>query len=221
MAEAIGAVLAYAVGVAVSPIPIIAVILTLFSQRAKVNGPVFVVGWAVGLGAVVTAAFLIADSLDVGTSATADDGVAWVRLGLGVLLLVAAVRKWRGRSETAEKTPGWMASIDGATPPKAFGLAVLLSANPKNLALALGAATGVAQLAAPTGTVAVALLAFVVVGSASVTIAVVYDVVGGDRARSTLDEAKAWLAVHNGAVMAVLFLVFSAVLISQGLSGRS
>ncbi len=32
-----------------------------------------------------------------------------------------------------------------------------------------------------------------------------------------LDELKAWLSLHNTAVMAVLFLVFGVVLISKGL----
>ena len=39
--EGIGEVLTFAIGVAISPVPIIAVILMLFSQRARVNGPVF------------------------------------------------------------------------------------------------------------------------------------------------------------------------------------
>ena len=34
-------VLTYAVGVAISPVPIIAVILMLFSAKARVNGPMF------------------------------------------------------------------------------------------------------------------------------------------------------------------------------------
>ena len=45
MGEAIGQVLPMAVGVALSPIPIIAVVLMLVTPRAKVNGPMFIVGW--------------------------------------------------------------------------------------------------------------------------------------------------------------------------------
>jgi hypothetical protein len=40
----ISEVLTFAIGVAISPVPIIAVILMLFSQRTKVNGPSFLVG---------------------------------------------------------------------------------------------------------------------------------------------------------------------------------
>ena len=52
MGEAIGEVLPVAVGVAVSPVPIIAVILMLVTARARVNGPAFIVGWLLGLAAV-------------------------------------------------------------------------------------------------------------------------------------------------------------------------
>ena len=50
MGEAIGQSLPLAIGVALSPIPIIAVVLMLTTPRARANGPAFVLGWLVGLG---------------------------------------------------------------------------------------------------------------------------------------------------------------------------
>ena len=44
MGKGISEVLTYAVGVAISPVPIIAVTLMLFSQRARVNGSMFLLG---------------------------------------------------------------------------------------------------------------------------------------------------------------------------------
>ena len=48
MGQAIGGSLALAVGIALSPIPIIAVVLILTSQKARVDGPLFILGWLVG-----------------------------------------------------------------------------------------------------------------------------------------------------------------------------
>ena len=111
-----------------------------------------------------------------------------------------------------------MATVETITPVRAFGLALLLSVvNPKNLALAVGAAAGLGQLGIDTGDAVVALAVFVAVASLSVAFAVVYDLVGGQQARSTLDGLKDWMTEHNAAVMAVLFLVFGVVLISQGI----
>jgi hypothetical protein len=52
MGEAIGQSLPLAVGVALSPVPIIAVVLMLTTPRARTNGPAFVLGWLLGLGVV-------------------------------------------------------------------------------------------------------------------------------------------------------------------------
>ena len=58
---------------------------------------------------------------------------------------------------------------------------------------------------------------FVVLGSITIAVPVVYYLVGGDRAIAALDSTKEWLAVHNAAVMTVLFLVFGVKLIAEGL----
>jgi hypothetical protein len=58
MGEAIGQLLPFAVGVAVSPMPIVAVVLMLVTPRARTNGPAFLLGWIVGIalaGAVLLA----------------------------------------------------------------------------------------------------------------------------------------------------------------------
>src|SRR5438552_17203229 len=52
MGNAIGTILPQAIGVAISPVPIIAVILMLFSQRARSNGPAFLVGLVLALAVV-------------------------------------------------------------------------------------------------------------------------------------------------------------------------
>ena len=47
MGDAIGGFLPYAVGVAISPVPIAGVLLMLVSKRARTNGPMFLLGWLV------------------------------------------------------------------------------------------------------------------------------------------------------------------------------
>ena len=59
-----------------------------------------------------------------------------------------------------------MKTIDTFTPPKAFGLGILLSAaNPKNLILLVGAAAAIAQTGVDAADQAVALAVFVVLGA--------------------------------------------------------
>jgi hypothetical protein len=222
MGKAISEVLPFAIGVAISPVPIIAVILVLFSARARVNGPVFAIGWVVGVAAVSTVVYLVADAGDVSTSGGASDTSYWIKLVVGLLLVWFAVRDWRKRPAPGEtpETPKWTSAIDTLTPAKAGGLGVLLgTVSPKNLALSLGAGASLAQVGASGGEAAVGLIVFVVIASLTIAVPVVFSLSGGERAAHVLDGWRVWLAAHNTAVMAVLFLVFGAVLFSQGLRG--
>src|SRR5262245_34181420 len=141
MGDALGQLLPFAFGVAISPMPIIAMVLMLITPRARVNGTMFLLGWIVGVavtGAIVLAIAGPADATDQGAPA---DWVNVLKLVLGILLLRVAMREWRARPEPGTDTPmpKWMGMLDGITPAKAAGLAIVLSAvNPKNLLLIVG-----------------------------------------------------------------------------------
>lgn len=220
MAEGISAVLTYAIGVAISPVPIIAVILMLFSIRARVNGPMFLAGWVVSLALVSGVVYIASDASDAATDSTTSDAISWGKIAFGLLFLLFAARQWRSRPELGvdPEMPKWMAGIDSFTPVKAFGMAVLLAGvNPKNLLLSAGAGAALAQVGASTTDAVVSLIVFVVVGSITILGPVAYYLLGGEGAKGSLDSMKGWLAVHNAAVMTVLFLVFGVKLIADGL----
>jgi hypothetical protein len=218
--QGISAVLTFAVGVAISPVPIIAVILMLFSSRAKVNGPIFLLGWAGALAVVSFAVYFAAGATDPTTSDAAADTISWGKAVLGVLLLAMAAKSWKQRPAPGEQPemPKWMGGIDSLVPGKALALGVLLAGvNPKNLLLTIGAAAALATLGLPTPDAVVSLVAFVVIGSLTIALPVIFFLVGGDSARTRLDDLKAWLSTHNDAVMTVLFLVFGVKLITDAL----
>ena len=221
MAEAVSRILPFAAAVAIVPIPIIAVILVLFSQRARANGPLFALGWASGLAVAFVVLLALADAGDGTEDGSASDAIGWGRVLLGLALLALAVRTWRGRppaGETAE-LPGWMAGIDEMAPSRALVLGVALAGvNPKNLILIAGAAAALAPLDPSRGDTVAALVTFVVVGSLTVVGPVVYSLVGGAHAATVLDELRTWLGANNAAVMSVLLLVFGVVLLSNGLA---
>jgi threonine/homoserine/homoserine lactone efflux protein len=221
MAEAIGQVLSLGVGVALSPVPIIAVVLMLGTPRARANGPAFVLGWVIGL-AVAGAVILLVSS---GANASEDgDPATWVvvlKLVLGVLLLLVAARTWqvRPRGEREAELPKWMQTIDTFTASKSIGFGALLSGvNPKNLVLTVGAAAAIAQTGIPAGEQAVALAVFIVVATLGPGIPVAIYFLMGERAERLLEGLKAWMATHNAAIMAVLCLIIAVKLIGDGIS---
>jgi threonine/homoserine/homoserine lactone efflux protein len=222
VAEAIGQVLPFGVGVALSPVPIIAVVLMLGTPRARSNGPAFLLGWMLGLavvGAIVLAVASGANAAENGEPAT------WVdvlKLVVGALLLLLAVKQWRDRPRRgrAATLPQWMRTIDRFTPGRSLAVAGALSGiNPKNLLLTLGAASAIAQTGIGGGQQAIALAVFVLIGTLGPGLPVAIYFALGDRAKALLDDLKTWMAANNAAILAVLCLVIAAKLIGDGISG--
>jgi hypothetical protein len=224
MGEAVGQILSLAVGVALSPVPIIAVILMLVTPRARSNGPAFIVGWLVGLAVVGAVVLLVAGPTDANENGEPATWVEVLELVLGLLLVLVALRQWRGRPHEGEQapTPKWMGAIDSFTPPKALGAgAVLAGANPKNLLLAVGAAAAIAQTGIPGDEQALAYAIFALIGTIGVGVPVVIYFVLGDRSGPILDRLKRWMAAHNAVIMAVLCLVIGTKLIGDAIAGFS
>ena len=220
MGNVIGDILPFAIGLAIIPVPIIAVILVLFSARARTNGPAFLAGWVAGLAVVGTIVLVLSDAGDLHEQDGPSTAAGVVQLILGVLLLLVSLRQWRSRPKHGEEPemPKWLAGVDGLSPVKAASLGLLLSAaNPKNLLLVIAAAVTIGQAGLGTGQQVVALVVFVLIGSVTVALPVVYSRLGGEGAAAHLEEAKGWLAANNATVMFILFLVFGVVLIGKGI----
>ena len=193
MGEAIGNVLPSAVGVAISPLPIVAVVLMLVTPRGRVNGPAFVLGWLVGLALVGAVVLAVAGGLDANDDGAPADWTSALKLLLGLLLLLVAVRQFRGRPRAGApaEQPKWMAALDTFTPVKAAGAGALLSGvNPKNLLLSVAAGVAIAQTGIDTGEQVVAYAVFAVIATIGVGTPVVLSIVLGERARELLDELK-------------------------------
>ena len=148
--------------------PIIAVTLMLFSQRARVNGLMFLLGWVVALAVVSAIAYLAADQANAATDSTTSDTIAWGKIVFGVLFLLLAARNWHSRPApgTEPEMPKWMAGIDALKPAKALGLGLLLAGvNPKNLMLTAAAGAALAALGLSTANAVGSLIVFIVVAS--------------------------------------------------------
>ena len=221
MGDAIGQVLPFAVVVALSPIPIIGVVLMLGTPRARSNGPAFILGWLLGLTVVGAIVLAVASGANASESGQPASWVGVLKLVLGVVLLLLAVKQWRGRprGDADAALPGWMRAIDHFTPGRALAMGVALSAiNPKNLVLTIGAAAAIAQTGISTGDKAIALAVFVVIATLGPGIPVAIYFFIGERATRMLDELKNWMGQNNATIMAVILLVIGAKLLGDGIS---
>ena len=219
LSATLGTLLPAALGVALSPLPIIATVLMLMSDRPRRTAPAFALGWVVGL-VVVMAVVLLAVGEDALDTSSTSDTTSWVKLVLGLLFLLLALRTWRHRPRTGEtaEPPAWMAKLDTISPVAALGLGAALSGvNPKNLALTASGAVSIASGGLSSGQVVVCVVVFVIIGSALVLGPVLAFLVLGDRTAAPLQSLKTFMEVHNTAIMTVLLSVLGLSMLGQGL----
>ena len=223
MGDAIGEMLPLAIGIAISPLAIVAVILILTTPRARTNGPAFLGGWLLALAVVGGVALVVTDAAESADSSGPRTIVALLKIALGVALLVLAWRRFRSRPKPGDDVPlpKWMAALDRFTPGRSLSMGALFGGvKPKNLILTAAAAAGIAQSGLGGAQQFVVLLLLILVASiAIITPVAVYFLMGEEKAARVLDGWKTWLQANNSAVMIVLFVVFGVLLLGKGIGG--
>ncbi|HVQ87926.1 MAG TPA: GAP family protein, partial [Actinomycetes bacterium] len=210
-------VLPLAIAIAVSPFPVIPVILLLFNPGAPKAALAFLTGWVIGVGLATTVFVFLGDFIDQAKSTPT--WASWLQTAVGVTLVVLGARQWLARGTSAQ-VPGWMASLADAAPSAALRLGLLLSAaNPKVLLLAAASGLTIADVKGSVSSEIVAVGLFTLVASISVATPVALFVAFGEATLVPLGRAKDWLQRNNAIVMAVVITVIGIILLVKGLSG--
>ena len=221
MLSTVGEILPMAVGVALSPVTIIATIVLLVSPEAKSMSVALLIGWIVGIWGILVAFIMVASTLPDGDPGVPSPATGALKLALGVLLLLVAVRQWRSRPATGEKAdlPRWMsAAIDSLTPVKGVVLGLLLAAaSPKNLLLAASAGILVGSAELTGGENTVVVITFTVLAGCTVLIPVLSYQLAPARMVGPLEQMRERLVSNNTAITAVLVLVLGVLMIGKGL----
>lgn len=216
-----GAALPQAMAIALSPVPMVCIVLVLLSEHPVRAGLYFTAGW---IGALTVAVGLVAwltDTVAEGHEESTRDGVDVLQLAVGVLFAVLAVRYWRKRPDPGTPPPR-PAIVDRIALLSAGGLllagAAAALANLKNLPLVLSAGTylGGAALTTPQLTAATAI--FIATASTTVVAPLLAVVLTGPtQSARTLRALETWLLTNLNTITVVLLLVLATVLIGQGL----
>lgn len=197
--------LAYAVGVALSPLPIAAMTVLLAGRRASVNGAAFLSGWAAGVTAALAACILL-----VREAGVAESDPLWIvlpELALGLVFLLIGVLALRAQPGRAG---GVLALMDSLTPQRSAALGVVLSAvNPKVAALTLGAALSAAKAGDDADVLGVG--AFVLVAALGVLVPLGLYTAFPGRATPLLRRLHARIERHERALVVGLSLGIAAI----------
>jgi hypothetical protein len=213
--------LPFAVGIAISPVPIITVILMLFTPRPRSNGAGFVLGWFLGIGIPALVVFMVDRVINQGEVATPPSRMALnLRIAVGVILILVAAWNWmhRNKQDVENKKPLLMRVVDSITPWKAILLGFLFAdvTNPKNLALTVAGCMAITAGHLSAVGNAIVLTLFTGMASLGVALPVLLFLSGGDAAKLTVEQWRQWLMKHKKGVMALLFLVFGIALLVRG-----
>lgn len=217
----IGEILPLTLAVAISPLTIVAVILMLLSPNARRTGPGFLIGWSVGIAVPATLFVVVAGALPPRQADGGPEVVrAIVQFVLAALLILLAVKQWRGRpAPGADPTlPKWMAAIDTFSFGKALGLGLLLSGpRPKNLLASASAGFLIGGAGLPLASEAIATGVFILCGVSTVLIPVLAYLFAARRLRGPLEAARGWLARENAVITSVLLLVIGVLMLGKGI----
>ena len=194
--QTIGELLPHAVGVAISPFPIVAVILLLTAGKSA-NSLMFLLGWFAGLF-----------------------GVAFAVVALGVMFLMFAVISWRSQFSKRKKTtiPGWMKALNNSTMLSSLGLGLLISIpNPPNFALSLTAGIIIVSADLFGRQQLHAIGVYAIIGSILVALPIILYFTFRSRAEAMLQEVKAWLVQENVTIMLVVCGILGAKFLGDGI----
>jgi len=216
--SAVSDLLPQAMGIALSPMPIVALIVLLTLPGGRPRGIGFALGGLLGL-ILAGIALSFASGPAAGSQAAAPSTVSSVaKLALGLFMWAFAYRTWKHRNDGGQ--PGWMATLEGL----GFGKALLVGAgmmvvNPKNLPILGAAALSVSGAGLQGGAQLWAMAIFGVVAGITLLVPAVLALVLGARMDPALTAVGDWLTEHNAAIMMVLFAVLGASMIGKGLGG--
>jgi hypothetical protein len=219
MLSALGPLLPIAVAVAVSTVPIMATILILLSPKRNQSAIPFLIGWVVGMAAVVVIAAFGANALPIGSFRGQQRAIAIGQILVGTALLVAAVMAWRRATRArADQGNRWLGRVDRMGPVAALGLALALNLRPKALLLGAAAGLSVAGSSLKTTEAVIVLAIYVGLSSSTVIVPIVATLVAPARTQPRLVLARDWLSHNSAYITVVVLLMVGFVILGAGIS---
>jgi len=218
MIDALKEALPMAIGLALSPFPLIAIIILLMTPKAKSNSLWFLLGWMLGIYFI---GFLVLMIPGLGT----DQGEATifsgsVRIVIGIVLLLLAIKTWLKRPRQGDEivTPKLFLTIDSFGLKKSMLTGFLFSAaNVKNMAFSAAGAARINQSLSADGNSFAILAVFALIGSLVLMFPALVYVVAGERIEPTFLIWKKWLIKNNKMLLVIILSFIGLILIKAGL----
>jgi Sap, sulfolipid-1-addressing protein len=219
MWQALGALLPIAVAVAFSSVPLTVTILILLSPNRGRAALPFLIGWVIGVAAVISLSAAGAAALSKPLRRGPDTAVVVLEILIGAALMVLAAIYLRRRSPASGTgLPRWLAAVDSFGPVVCFAIAVVLSLRPKGLLL--GVAGGLALSAASLNAddAVLLIIIYTAIASSTVVVPIIASLIAPQRMEPKLISARDWLIVNGRIVTSVMMFMIGVVILGYGLT---
>ncbi len=219
--ELFTSLLPHAVAVALSPLPIAALVLLLLSKKAKLNSLLFLFGWMLAV-IINVGAFMIIFNKPLNTDASKPEYVVLLNLFLGIVLVGLAVKEWtmRPKPGVLPKKPEWMNAIENMSPFMAFLIAFgLVTINAKNTIIDVSSGVMIGQNSSSLHEAIIALIIYTFIASFTIILPVFGFFILGDKINGKLEDLKSWFLYHNASILFILFLILGLNLIAKAFKG--
>ncbi len=208
-------------GAALVPLYPILVLLLLLGEGGLRKASAFVAGM---LAMRLVQGVLFGWVFGAAAEAYPDDGpqiiASTLFLVLGLLLLAAAVRKWRKQPDPDDPPPQWMAALAGMPPLKAFGAgAGVITIDVKQLVFTLAALDVIAAAGLGGAASAGLYLFFALATQTLVLLPILAFAVAPQQAAKPLRAVQGWLERNNRPIMIGVSLVFGLWFFYKGVTG--
>jgi hypothetical protein len=203
------------VAIALDPLPLMAFIVVLPSERGARKGAAFVFGWLASMAVVVTVTIVATGNNPPKPDTVPSLASLAIKIALGVFLVRVGIRRGRrrGQPKPPKKQPKWQAQVDSMSPWFATGLAPTLQ--PWTL-IAAGAAT-VMEAKLSNAADFLALFSYCVLASATYLIMETYAVVRPAKSQAFLAKLRAWIDDHTDQVIIAGSLIIGLWLIANSI----
>jgi hypothetical protein len=206
-------------GVALSSVPITAILIFLGSTRARQSAPAFVIGYGLGL-AIVTFLFAVGvAALPSGRRGPQDEVVGVVEIVLGVGLVGYGI--WMiAHQKRQERPPGSsrLKRLETLGPIPAAGVGLVLNIRPKSLVLAVAAGIALGSSGFGPAGLTIAFLIYLAIGLSSVVVPLIVYFRSSGKAVEEIARGRRWITRNGRVVTVVVVLMLGAVLIGAGIA---
>jgi Sap, sulfolipid-1-addressing protein len=219
MWQALGHLLPIAVAVAFSSVPITAMILILLSPTRNRSAVPFLIGWVVGIAAVIFLSALGAQALPEPSRREPDKIAASFEMLIGVALIAVSIfSRRRASAPDTAGLPRWLQAVGsfGAVPSSAVALG--LNFRPKGLLLGVAAGLALHSASLPPAEAGVVIVVYTAISASTVVVPIVATLLAPKRVEPKLIVARDWLSKNGGLVAAVMLFTIGVVILGDGIS---